>query len=293
MYNNYLELGEIYMLRLGIRAHDMEKVPFEQMVQNISKKGFCCTQLALKKAISEFNVSREAMTPGMAMYLKDLFAKNHVDIAVLGCYLNLANPDEKQLAQFVKDYEAHIRFASLLGCGMVGTESGAVNVEYKFEPANHTEEALDILIRNLKPVVDYAEKMGVIIGLEPVYKHIMYDIKRTRRVLDVIGSPNLRVIYDATNTMSVENYKYQDEMIEEAFDLVGEEIDVLHIKDFIVKDHQIVSGHITVGEGELNLPLLLKKAKEKKPFIHMTLEDSIPENALVSKQYIEKVYEEA
>ena len=278
------------MLRLGIRAHDMEKVPFEQLVQNIAKKGFCCTQLALKKAITEFNVGREAMTPGMALYMRDLFEKNQVDIAVLGCYLNLANPDSMQLAQIQKNYEAHIRFASLLGCGMVGTETGAVNVEYKYEPANHTEEALNVFIRNLKPVVDYAEKMGVIMAVEPVHKHIMYDIKRTRKVLDAIASPNLRVIYDATNTMSVDNYKYQNEMMEEAFDLVGEEIDVLHVKDFIVKNNEIVSRPITVGEGELNLPLLLKKAKEKKPFIHMTLEDSIPENALVSKQYIEKVY---
>lgn len=281
------------MLRLGIRAHDMEKVGFENVIKSMSDKGFCCTQLALKKLISEFNVSREAMTPGMAMYIKEVFTRNNVDIAVLGCYLNLANPDPAQLAQITKNYEAHIRFASLLGCGMVGTETGAVNVEYKYEPANHSEEALNIFIKNLKPVVDYAEKMGVIVGIEPVYKHIMCDIKRTRKVLDAISSPNLRVIFDITNTMSIDNYKYQDEIMDEAFDLVGEEIDVMHIKDFIVKDNQIISRPVTVGEGELHLSHLMKLAKEKKPFIHMTLEDSIPENAMISKSFIEKVYQEA
>ncbi len=280
------------MLRLGIRAHDMEKAPFEQLIKNISEKGFCCTQLALKKAITEFNVNREAMTPGMALYMKDVFDKNQVDVAVLGCYLNLANPDAQQLMQIQKNYEAHIRFASLLGCGMVGTETGAVNVEYKYEPANHSQEALDIFIINLKPIVEYAEKVGVMVGVEPVYKHIMCDIKRTRKVLEAINSPNLRVIFDATNVMSIDNYRYQDEIFEEAFDLVGEEIDVMHIKDFIVKDNQIVSRPVVVGEGELNLAHLLRLAKAKKPFIHMTLEDSIPDNALISKSYIEKVYEE-
>lgn len=280
------------MLRLGIRAHDTKKLSFEEVVANIANQGFCCTQLAVKKLITEFNVNREAMTPGMALYMKDVFAKNKVDVAVLGCYLNLANPDPAQLAQIQKNYEAHIRFASLLGCGMVGTETGAVNVEYKYEPANHSEEALDIFIHNLRPVVQYAEKMGVIMAVEPVYKHIMNDIKRTRKVLDAINSPNLRVIFDATNVMSVENYTRQDEIIEEAFDLLGEEIDVLHIKDFVVKDDQIISRPVVVGEGNLNLPLLLKLAKAKKPFIHMLLEDSLPENALTSKQYIEKVYQE-
>ncbi len=278
------------MLRLGIRAHDVKKLPFESTIETIAENGFCCTQLALKKLITEFNVNREAMTPGMALYMKDVFSRNKVDVAVLGCYLNLANPDQAQLAQIQKNYEAHIRFASLLGCGMVGTETGAVNVEYRYEAANHTEEALNIFIKNLKPIVSYAEKMGVIMAIEPVYKHIMCDIKRTRKVLDAIASPNLRVIFDATNVMSVDNYTRQNEIIEEAFDLLGEEIDVLHIKDFIVSGKDIVSRPVTVGEGELNLALLLKLAKTKKPFIHMLLEDSLPENALISKNYIEKIY---
>lgn len=278
------------MLRLGIRAHDVKKLPFEGSIANIAENGFCCTQLALKKLITEFNVNREAMTPGMALYVKDVFSKNKVDVAVLGCYLNLATPDQVQLADNQKNYEAHIRFASLLGCGMVGTETGAVNVEYSFEPANHSEEALDIFIKNLKPVVSYAEKMGVIMAVEPVHKHIMNDIKRTRKVLDAINSPNLRVIFDATNVISAQNYTRQDEIMEEAFDLIGEEIDVLHIKDFIVSGNDIVSRPLTVGEGQLNLALLLKLAKEKKPYIHMLLEDSLPENALISKKYIEKTY---
>ena len=46
-----------------------------------------------------------------------------MDIAVLGNYLNLAHPDEAALAAIQEKYYAHIRFASLLGCGMVGTET--------------------------------------------------------------------------------------------------------------------------------------------------------------------------
>ena len=64
------------MLRLGVRCHDMERAPFDELIHNINKKGFCCTQLALKKAISEFNVGREAMTPGMALYMKKVFEEN-------------------------------------------------------------------------------------------------------------------------------------------------------------------------------------------------------------------------
>ena len=93
--------------------------------------------------------------------------------------------------------------------------------------------------------------------------------------------------------MSLDNYKNQDEIIKEAFDLIGEEIAVLHIKDFTIKDGQIVSRPLTAGDGMLNIPLVMKLIKEHKPFMHVLLEDSVPENALLSKAYIEKVYEEA
>ncbi len=281
------------MLRLGVRGHDMPKASFEELVKSIADADFCCTQLALAKAIHEFNVSSEAMTSGMADYMKRVFEKNQVEVAVLGCYKNLANPDEAQLRQIMSSYMHHIRFASFLECGMVGTETGAVNTEYKFTPENHTDKALNIFIENLKVIVEYAEKMGVCFGIEPVYKHIMCDIERTRKVLDAVNSPNLRVILDPVNLLSVENEKHHEDIIKGAFELFGEEIDVIHLKDYIVKDGEIVSRPVTVGEGQMNVPYLLKTIKERKPFIHVLLEDSIPENAKVSRDYIHKCYKEA
>ena len=54
---------------------------------------------------------------------------------MLGNYLNLAHPDTDALHAIQEKYYAHIRFASLLGCGMVGTGDRCNrNAEYKFCP---------------------------------------------------------------------------------------------------------------------------------------------------------------
>lgn len=278
-------------MRIGIRGHDMERVPFEELVSNIKKKGFKCTQLALSKAIYEFNVKEEAMTPGMALYLREIFAENKVDVAVLGCYLNLANPNQEQLAKTIKTYMTHIRFASLLGCGVVGTETGAVNEEYRFEEANHSEEALQIFINNLRIIVEYAEKMGVIVAIEPVWNHIVYDIKRARKVLDAINSPNLQIIFDPVNTISIHNYEKQDELLNEAFELLRDDIAVIHAKDFIVKDGEVKS--VISGRGILNYDLLMGLIKKYKPHIHVLLENTKPENAIEAKEFVERKYAEA
>jgi len=225
------------------------------------------------------------------MYMKELCTQNKVDVAVLGCYLNLGNPDTEQLAKIVEKYKAHIRFASVLGCAVVGTETGAVNTEYKFDPANHSEEALEIFIKNLRPVIDYAEKLGVIVAIEPVYKHIVHTIERARKVLDAINSPNLQIIFDAVNVLCVDNIKDQDEIIQKAFDLLGNDIAIIHAKDFVVKDNDLVS--VAAGTGGLNYPLLLKLVKQHKPYVHVTLEDTNPSNAIAARKFMEKTYAEA
>ncbi len=275
-------------MRIGIRAHDVKADTFEQLVEEINREGFHCCQLALSKAIKEFPTNKEAMTPGMALYMKEVFAKNSVDVAVLGCYLNLANPDKEQLADIIDTYKRHIRFASLLGCGLVGTETGACNTEYKFEPFSHTEEALEIFIKGLRQVVEYAEKLGVIVGIEPVHKHIMNNAKRTRQVLDAINSPNLQVIFDPVNLLNEENYMNHEEIIKEFVELNGKEIAIIHAKDFVIKDGVLKS--VPSGQGMLNNDLLLSYIKKEKPFIHVLLEDTKPENAMQSREFMENKY---
>ena len=263
-------------MRLGIRAHDTKYAPLEELIPNIHNLGFKCMHIALSKSIKEFKPDICTMTPGLAMYMKELCIENKVDIAVLGCYLNLCNPDPEQHKQIVEKYKAHIRFASVLGCGVVGTETGAVNVEYKYEPANHTEEALNLFIENLKPIVKYAEQFGVIVAIEPVWKHIVCTIERARKVLDAIDSPNLQIIFDPVNVLYTGNIDRQDEIIEQAFDLLRDDIAVVHCKDYVVEGDELKS--IAAGTGGLNYPLLLKKIKQYKPYVHCTLENTVPEN---------------
>ena len=275
-------------MRLGIRAHDTKYAPLEELIPNIHNLGFKCMHIALSKSIKEFKPDICTMTPGLAMYMKELCIENKVDIAVLGCYLNLCNPDPEQHKQIVEKYKAHTRLASVLGCGVVGTETGAVNVEYKYEPANHTEEALNLFIENLKPIVKYAEQFGVIVAIEPVWKHIVCTIERARKVLDAIDSPNLQIIFDPVNVLYTGNIDRQDEIIEQAFDLLRDDIAVVHCKDYVVEGDELKS--IAAGTGGLNYPLLLKKIKQYKPYVHCTLENTVPENAIATRDFMENLY---
>ncbi|MBR6910015.1 MAG: sugar phosphate isomerase/epimerase [Lachnospiraceae bacterium] len=277
-------------MQLGIRLHDIKKAPLEERLEIAKEQGFKCGHLALSKVISEFPTDNVALTPGLAMHLRKLFAKYDQDIAVLGCYLNLTNPNEETMKKTYARYFSNIRFASLLGAGVVGTETGAVNEEYKFEERNHSEEALKTFIERVKPVVKCAEDFGVIFAIEPVYKHIVCNPKRARRVLDEIGSPNLQIIFDPVNLLDTCNYENREEIFAEAIDLLGDDIAMLHLKDFEVSDTGLKS--VACGTGEMDYENILRFVKKKKPFMHATLENTVPENAVWAREYIQRIYDD-
>ncbi|MCR5805906.1 MAG: sugar phosphate isomerase/epimerase [Oscillospiraceae bacterium] len=276
-------------MQLGIRLHDGEKLPVEELLPIIKSRGFKCAHIALSKSCKDIPGDPAALTPGLAMYLRKQFAENDIDIAVLGCYLNLADPDKERLAENTGKYLAHIRFASLMGCGVVGTETGAPNSEYRFVPECRSEEALATFIKNLRPVVGYAEKMGVILAIEPVYKHIVYSPERARIVLDTINSPNLQIIFDPVNLLAVDNLSERDRLLARTMDILGDDIAVVHIKDYKVQGDELVS--IAAGTGEMDYTEIMRFIKKRKPYIHVTLENTTPENAEAARKYIQGIYD--
>lgn len=273
------------MMQIGIRLHDIAPGTLEERVKIAHEQGFTCAHLALTKTVQEHSVENSALTPGYASYLRKKFAEHDVDIAVLGCYLNLAHPDQNEIKKIQERYFAHLRFASILGCSVVGTETGAPNKEYCYEPACHTEEALLTFITNLRPVVECAEKFGVILAIEPVWNHIVYNSKQALKVLKTIGSPNLRIILDPVNLLSVENSDRYEQVIKEAIEDLGRYTDVLHMKDFVVEDGRIISG--APGTGVMKYDTILDFVKKEKPYIQMTIEDSRPDNAEWSRKFLE------
>ncbi len=281
------------MLQLGLRLHDAEKLPMEKLLPIVREKGYSCVHLALSKAMKEYPCGPSALTPGYAHYLKNLFCRNNMDVAVLGNYLNLAHPDGEVIRRSLESYYAHIRFASLLGCGMVGTETGAPNAEYRYCPECRSDAALSVFIKNLKPVVRCAEQFGVILAIEPVARHIVWNGKRARKVLDEIGSHNLQILFDPVNMLDLDNVDHREEVFAEAMELLGPDIAMVHFKDFVRTEEGCGLKAVGAGTGEMDFMPIMRFIKREKPFIYGTLENTTPENAAFCGARMRQMYERA
>ena len=283
-------------MQLGIRLHDVnasltpEFQTMECRAQKAREEGFSCVHLALSKVIEGVNFDDCALNEGLAMYTKRVFQSQGLDVAVLGCYLNLAHPEPEKLREIQSLYYGHIRVAALLGAGVVGTETGAPNADYKMDANTHTQAALDTFIRGLAPVVECAEHYGVTVAIEPVWNHIVYDADRAVQVLKAIGSHNLRIILDPVNLLYTGNVKERERVIGDAIEKLGDHVAVVHLKDFTCNGDRLNS--IAAGTGEMDYTQILRFMKARKPYIQATLEDTTNDNAVSSRELLERKYAE-
>ena len=276
-------------MKIGVRCHDVIHSNLDELAQKVQEKNLTGVQFALTKVNVGFKPTKGCITPGMAKYIRDTFSKHNVNISILGCYINLAHPEDRELNELLDSFKEYIRFAREFGCSIIGTETGALNKEYVYGPENNTEEAFQRTLNSIKILVEEAEKFGVIVGIEGVAKHVINTPERMKRVLDNVDSNNLQVIFDPVNLINENNYDKQDDLIRKSFELFGDRIVAIHAKDYVYEDGEIKLA--AIGKGQFNYPLLLSLIKEKKPYIDVLLESTTPEDIDEGIIYLTKIYD--
>jgi L-ribulose-5-phosphate 3-epimerase len=257
-------------VEIGVRAIDFGSVNgCDELLKRFDEKGVKVTQLPLGKVFADFP---PVLNDVSIQYVKDVnkkFMAKNVAIDVLGCYINLANPNKTVLAAELNKFRDHIEYASILNARFVGTETGSLNEDYSFHAYNHSEEAYRSVLSNLEALVEGAENKGVCIGVEAVQQYVIHSPQSTYRLLKDLASLNVSVIFDPVNLLTAENYQKQLDIYNEAFFLFADKIKVFHLKDFIIDDNK--TG-VPLGEGMFLWKEFLKLAKEYKVEANILLE---------------------
>ena len=277
-------------MNIGIRLHDTAPGTLEARLRFAAAQGFSCEHLAMSKAMDGFRMedAPEKLDRAMADRVREAHRAAGVECAVLGCYLNLADPDRESREKTQEIYRAHLRFAGMIGAGVVGTETYANPKSVFSRPAPEDEEAFRLFMDSLKDVVRFAEEEGAILAVEPVWCHIISTPERAQRMLEEADSDNLQIILDAVNLISPEaagDAERVDRTIEDAIRRLGDRVRVMHMKDYILKDDGGMEA-CACGTGCMRYERLLGFAGLNR--LPMTLENTVPDNAEGARLFLEK-----
>ena len=283
------------MIEFGMRCHDLTpKGPLTEVLDKVNAASIRHIQLAFGKSVNDYDFSPGHYSAGFGNYIRRELLARDIHIAVLGCYINPANPDENLRKAAVARFIEHLKYAKRIGADMVGTETGRFTPDFKVTPLTRTEECYQTVLRSFKEIVRAAEQLGVTVGIEGVFDHTIHSPELMDRLLHDLDSEAVEVIFDAVNLMTPEvefDPAGQAAILEKSFALYGGRISVLHLKDFVFDGQKQLFRH--PGDGHFNYEPLMKFVKEKKPHIIGLLENSSPDRYEGDCAYLAAQFEKA
>ncbi|MEC6747985.1 sugar phosphate isomerase/epimerase [Marinilactibacillus sp. XAAS-LB27] len=276
-----------FPLNLGIRAHDLGLIEMNQLIEKLNCYNLKHVQFAIKKSFPEVMDTYDKLTPGLATYYAEQFNKAGIKISILGCYVNIIDRNVEKREIALNDFIKHLSLSQSFNASMVATETGSVGKGYTEE--NFTTKAFNEVVSSVRKLTTVAEKFGTIVAIEAGMNHPLHSAKLAYQMIQEIQSPNLKIILDCANLISIDNYERQSAVIEEALDLLDEHIVAMHIKDYVIKENKVEI--VPVGTGEMQYEKILSFIKYKKPNLFVSLEATREPALEKSLQLLKECYE--
>ena len=272
-------------MKIGVRAHDYGKRPARQLAQILHEKGFEAVQLAIPKAIAGIDRYR-GIAPDQLKEIHDAFADNHIDIAVLGCYMDLGNPDATVRREAVENVKACLHYAGKLGTRVVvGSETACAHLN-----TAQKKQWYPYAVDSVQRIVEEAQRLDAVYAVEPVACHPVDGMETTldliRRVDD---SKHLRLIFDASNLLTSPGTTDQKAFWNGWLRAVGQYIDVLHIKDFTL-DENGRRRPTQLGHGLLQYDSIRRWLRSEKRDLYLLREETNPKLAKKDIAFLRSMY---
>lgn len=269
---------------IGTLAHAVGHLPLKQLTEKLSGRGIDFVQLALSKAISDFDTSLGRLSPALANHIGEQFHRAGIRIGVLGCYINPIHPDPQQRRHEINRFKEHLRFARDFGTSIVATETADLTTYLSQDSERYEAMGWAILKQTVEELAEEAERWGVFIGLEPVFTHTLSSTEKMVRILDEIPSSNLGVVFDPVNLMPPTVVESQEVFLDQAFADFGDRIVLAHLKDVVIQNNK--RQEVRSGKGIFQTKTFLEKLHRVKPGIDISLEQLSDDTIDETVQYV-------
>ncbi len=276
------------MKQIGLRAHDLGTFnSIEDLASEVGKYGTSVPiQLALKKVLRNAPEA-SAYTEAFIVSIREALAVHGSYVGVFGCYINPVHPDKAVRDEQLSRFESHLKYARLLGCPLVGTETGSLTPDCSYNPGTADPKVLDVFYRSIERLLEAAVKYDAIVGVEAVSKqHTISTIKRMADLVEKFDTPHLKVIYDPTNLVpwigiteqdgscrGIPSLQAQKDFFNSALDAFGSKIAAIHVKDYRLNEQGFKIGDLTVGQGVLDWKFLFSELRRRSIEVPALLED--------------------
>ncbi len=242
------------------------------------------------------------MKDSVVRELKAALKQHDVVIFEVGGYRNILHTDSTVRRENYKHLARCLEAADKIGCPMVGTISGSRNPEgnkfgdnYAVHPDNWTLKTWKLLLDGLKQILSDTSGLKAALGMEAQVTTNIDGPLAHRRLMDDMNSDRIKVNLDPTNMIHLHNHFHTTELINECFDMLGEDIFGCHAKDSHVLTHSqtVHVQEVCPGRGSLDYETYLVRLSRMK-WTRSLLPEHIPADQFdEAYAYIRKMADKA
>jgi sugar phosphate isomerase/epimerase len=222
--------------------------------------------------------------------------KNNIIIAEAGVWNNPLDPDETKRKEAIKKNIDILRLADEIGAHCCVNISGARGEIWDGPyPGNYDEETFDMIVDNVRTIIDEAKPVNAFYSLEPMPFMLPDSPDSYLDLIKAIDRKQFAAHLDPVNMISSPQRYYRNaEFIKECFSKLGPYLKSVHAKDIIILPKLTV--HLEErrpGLGTLDYTVLLQEVSKIKDIPVMLEHLETQEEYRLAAEYIRETGKKA
>ncbi len=237
-------------MQIGIFSKTFVRSGLDVVLDAVAGHGLTSVQFNLSSAGLETDMPTTLDAPTCTWIDQELKARQITMSAISGTY-NMIHPDLQQRQAGLAQLRLLAAHCAQLGTKLITLCTGTRDPQsmWRWHADSYLPDAWQDLTTEMAKALEIAEKYGVTLGIEPEVSNVVDSAQRARRLLDEMRSPNLKIVMDGANLFHQGELPRMRELLDEAFDLLGAEIALVHAKD-LLRDGE--AGNAAAGTGLLD-----------------------------------------
>ena len=237
-------------MQIGIFSKTFVRIGLDVVLDAIDAHGLTSVQFNLSSAglPTDMPATLDAAT---CDWIRNELATRQITMSAISGTYNMIHPDPQQRQAGLDQLRLLASYCSRLGTRLITLCTGTRDPQsmWRWHADSYLPDAWQDLSTEMAKALEIAEKYGVTLGIEPEVSNVVDSAQGARRLLDEMRSPNLKIVMDGANLFHQGTLPRMRELLDEAFDLLGAEIALVHAKD-LLRDGE--AGNAAAGTGLLD-----------------------------------------
>lgn len=223
-------------MHIGVFAKTFPRDSIEANLDAVRDHGFRCTQYNLSCA--GLPTLPDIIFAELCQRVRVAHKARNLSMAALSGTFNIIDPENARLEANMRRFEALAAATAFLGAGVITLCTGTCDSDdlWRHHPGNSTVRAWHAMLQSLARLTRIAERAGVIIAIEPEPSNVVNSAQKARRALDMINSPNLKIVFDAANLLENVPENARHSVLEESLQLLARDTAIIHVKELNVRE---------------------------------------------------------